>query len=469
MTLTPEPTVVRLSEHPLQRCGARSVAELAGRPSPDRVTAEDLESVAERIVEDVVAAASAAKSSAAYDWWKVLFALYPNSKPTHAKRPKDPEVLRREVAAMFAPDGGGGPVRPCAFCTAAATVVWAKAALPMFDSDRVLNTLPTGLAGWPVCRPCRVAMWALPYGAWVTAGWAAVLTSDTPQVEREFVARNTVRALRIQQLGFDTGSAGRGPEAAAVQVLRPDVAEQEAAATLWVFKNDNQEPWLQVRSTRSGTARFLERMLTDSQCRAGWRELRQVMQRRDASGRVQVDGATAAARTLFDPDLQPADRLVSQLRYQAREPGRLSWQTLHQWRALSALYLEVMYGVDNHDLKPVAALLAEWITADSSRGRFNEYRRAADHGYLLHKVLMNASGRLTLDDPRRVPVPPEKVDEVVAGGGLRWQARCHLWFEVLVQLHERGASLATGEDDEAGDEAPMRHEDTDPLADEEYA
>src|SRR5690606_8068977 len=137
--------------HPLQRCGALAIAELAGRSDVAAVSGDDLERVAAQITEDAVAAAMAAKNSAAYDWWKVLFALYPNAKPTHARRPKDAEALRREVGAMFAPEAGDTPVWPCTFCAALCGVVWTKATLPMFDTDRALNTLPPKMAGWPVC------------------------------------------------------------------------------------------------------------------------------------------------------------------------------------------------------------------------------------------------------------------------------------------------------------------------------
>jgi CRISPR-associated protein Cst1 len=67
-----------LTAHPLQRCGARAVALLAGRSAPAGVTVADLDAVADRLTGDVARASVAPKDSGAYDWWKVLFALYPN-------------------------------------------------------------------------------------------------------------------------------------------------------------------------------------------------------------------------------------------------------------------------------------------------------------------------------------------------------------------------------------------------------
>ena len=63
-------------------------------------------------------------------------------------------------------------------------------------------------------------MWALPYGAWLTAGSATVLTCNSPRIEREFARVNVLRAIRIQHAGFRSLSAGAGPEAVVVAALR---------------------------------------------------------------------------------------------------------------------------------------------------------------------------------------------------------------------------------------------------------
>lgn len=240
-TLAVEEPVLRMSGHPLQRCGAWAVALLAGRDHPGEVTDTDVESVAKRIAGDVVRAATCAKDSPAYDWWKVLFALYPNSKATHAGRERDRAKLLPEISAMFAPDPADArPLLPCTFCAQGCGTAWTKQNLPMFDSDKFLNNLPPGVPGWPVCRACRLALWALPYGAWVTAGSATVLTCDDSAVERAFVIYNVRQAGRIRQLGFTGLSAQAGPETVTLRALREHADRSGAAATLWTFKNDNQ-------------------------------------------------------------------------------------------------------------------------------------------------------------------------------------------------------------------------------------
>lgn len=459
--------VLMPSGHPLQRCGVWAVTLMAGGDRPETVTEDDMERVVERLVEDIVTAATAPKDSVSYDWWKVLFALYPNSKPTHAKRSRDRAVLYPQVAELFAPDPMGAPLLPCTFCARPSGTVWTKTNLPMFESERALNTLPPGVPGWPVCRACRVALWAMPYGAWVTQGSATVLTCDDTAVEQEFATRNLVRAGRIRQLGFAGLKAGAGPEAVVVRALREHAADSGGACTLWTFKNDNQEPWLRVTETRQGIARFLRAMRADADCRHGWAALQRSMHRRDRSGAVTVDGATAAARTLFDPvDDEERDRLPLELMRRARDPDALNQRTLRGWRALCRLYQEVMYDMDPGRLDRATVMLADWITQDGTRGRFNEFRRAVNSAYDLQKLLMKASARLFLDGSDRVRIN-DLIPLLQAEGNQGWRVRGQLYFDVLDELIRRGVRI--GKSDDEDDPASEDGEYDDGDEGEEYA
>ncbi|SKA23112.1 CRISPR-associated protein Cst1 [Marinactinospora thermotolerans DSM 45154] len=452
---------LELSGHPIQRCGARVLTEFAGKDRPEALEAVDLDRAARRIAEDVALAATASPGRGDYDWWKVLFALYPNSKPTHARRERDRDAMLAEMAALLGVDEGRGEVHPCVFCGQDCTVLWSKSVLPMFDSVRAVNTLPPRTLGWPVCRGCRLAVWALPYGAWLTAGSATVLTCDDPEVERAFVVRNIKRAGRIRQLGFDALAHGVGPEAVAVRALREHAIAGPVAATLWSFKNDNQEPWLRVFSTRTGVTAFLRRVLSEPQGRKGWQDLKRSLHRVDSSGRTVLDGTTAVARTLFDPELEPRDRLVALLFKHSNDSDAPSERDT-AWRSLLAAYLEVMHGVETKQLRPLAEMVARWIATESSRGRFNEYRRVAGSAYPLHKLLVTVSARLYLDGGEPVDVGPA-VEELLAAGSRGWRLRALLWFEVLAELGRLGVSLSGAEaGEDGGDDQPTEF---DPLAD----
>jgi CRISPR-associated protein Cst1 len=420
--------------------------------------------VAELIAGDVVRAATAPKDSAAYDWWKVLFALYPNAKPTHHAHSRDLGVLRPEVDALFAVDQLMGSVRPCTFCGQPSGVVWGKSNLPLFDTSKMINNLPPRSTGWAICRACRVAAWALPYGAWLTAGSAAVLSCGEDAVERLFTRRNVARARQVQQLGFGGLPASASAETITLDALRAHAAGTPAAATLWIFKNDNdnQKAWLRVATTRGGVPTFLRRMFADPDCRHGWRALTFVLTERGGDGHVKTSGAAKAAKTLFDPAGRPgeppADRLPKQLLRQAKDVTRVTARRALAWRSLLRLYMEVMHQMDTSQVKPARELIVNWITQESNpRGRFNEYVRASDSAYRLQGLLMRASARLLLDG-RQPPDITAVAPALLAAGPASqdgWRLRGLLFFDVVAELTARGAEIGhkNGEEDEPDDSA----------------
>ncbi|MER5490614.1 hypothetical protein [Streptomyces sp. NPDC002490] len=442
--------------HPLQRAGARAVAALAGRARPEGVTDEDLDAVAARIVADVLIAATAAKDAVPYDWWKVLFALYPNAKATHSKRSKDPEALRPDIEALFRRDEPAqvpgalpdhsrrpGTVRPCTFCGTSTAVLWTKSKLPLYDTDRALNTLPPGVPGWPVCRGCRIAMWALPYGAHVTAGSATVLSCEDEGVEREFVTGNVLRAHRVRQLGFgDRSTAGDRPELVTLRALRAVRDAGFAASTLWSFKNDNQDPWLRVTRTRRAVPAFLSVVDGNAVPRRGWRLLEIALTRVDRSGAVTARGAAEAARLLFETEDGRSGAFLAAVHRLIVEPDRRRSAT--DRAALSRLahvYAEEILGMEP-DLTPVTTLLVEWIEhgSGSPRGRFAEYRNAALNDYRLGRLLMQAQHRLLLDG-RRAPGGPEDWAPLLQKRPRAWELRMLLSAAVVQELQARGVAV----------------------------
>ncbi|WP_241720819.1 hypothetical protein [Streptomyces lydicus] len=433
--------------HPLQCAGAWAVAVMAGRERPDQVTADDLDAVAEVVGADAARAAVAAKTDARYDWWKVLFALYPNAKVTHAGRPRDVAVLKSEMAAMFAPDDAGGAAMPCTFCGAPAKAVWAKSKLPMFDTNKALNTLPPGIRGWPVCRGCRIAMWALPYGSWVTAGSATVLSCEGRQAEREFAAANVQRARRIIQAGFPGGlGAGARPELVALRALRA-MGHGLSATTLWSFKNDNQEPWLRVTRTRRAVPAFLATVDGNAPLRRGWRLLEIALTQQDQDGQVTVGGSAEAARLLFEAEDGRSRSLLGQLHQLLWDLDRWSSQDRAALTRLAFSYEKEVYGVEP-DLSGVANLIADWIEhgSGSPRGRLAEYRNAGQNGYQLSRLLYQASFRLKLDG-RSVAIGSEAWRPFVQQRPRAWEQRMLLAAEVLRLLDQRGVEVGKQPED----------------------
>ncbi|WP_052847360.1 hypothetical protein [Streptomyces avicenniae] len=424
------------THHPLQRAGAWAVAVLAGRATPDEVSGGDLDTVATLLVDEVCAAAVAPKDSPAYDWWKVLFALYPNSKATHARRPREVEALRPSIAAMFAPDLATDLARPCTFCGADTTVLWAKSTLPLFDTNRALNTLPPGVLGWPVCRGCRVAAWALPYGSQVTAGSATVVTCDADAAERTFAERNVRRARRIMHVGFTGLGAVAPPELVVARALR-DLDAALCATTLWSFKNDNQEPWLRATRTRRAVPRFLRRVKGNAQLRRGWSLFEQCSTRRDRGGQVTISGAAAVARLLFEPEAGRHEPFLYRLHTLMADPDR-PWSARDRFAVirLAQTYAEEILGM-SYDLGPIAELLTRWIAhGDASpRGRFAEYRQVALKQGALGRLLVHAQSRLMFDG-QEVKVDPKYWARLLERRPQAWEMRMLLFADVAFRLQE---------------------------------
>ncbi|MGP4109712.1 hypothetical protein ACTWP5_02190 [Streptomyces sp. 4N509B] len=443
-----------LTSHPFQRAGAWAVSVLAERATPRHVTAGDLDRVAARLVADITVAATAEKGTDAYDWWSVLFALYPNAKATHNTRPRDREALRPALAELFAPDGAEASTTlsrpcPCAFCGARASVTWTKMNLPLFDTNKMLNTLPPNVPGWPVCRGCRVAAWALPYGAWVTAGSATVMSCETEAAERRFAQRNVLRARRVMHLGFSGLRPGARPELVALHALRAARAEL-SATTLWTFRNHNEAPWLRVTHTRRAVPRFLALVEGNAPLHRAWRLLELSLTQRDrtkgaGAGAVTVSGPAEAARLLFEPEAEDGwsrRSLLSQLHRLLADPGR-RWSAPHRadLTRLAFTYAKEVLGMEPN-LTPVATVVADWIEhgAGSPRGRLAQYRNAALKGYELGRLLTDAAFRLTLDG-RPAKAGPADWRPLIRQQPRAWEQRVLLAATVLQLLQERGVAV----------------------------
>jgi CRISPR-associated protein Cst1 len=251
-------------------------------------------------------------------------------------------------------------------------------------------------------------------------------------------------------------SANASAETVTLDALRELGRGNAIGSTLWMFKNDNQDPWLRVTATRGGIPTFLRRLFADPESKAGWYALQRALTRRDKDGTVTASGVAAAARTLFDPRDRPGrpsgDRLPRELVRQAGNLDRFTGQTLTAWRALCRLYLEVVHEMDTAQLKPARELITAWITADPNpRGRYNRYAKAAGRWTDLQRLLMEAANRLLLDGGH----PPDVASAahaVLAPDLDGWRLRGLLFFDVVADLSGHGVEIGHKAEDEDEDE-----------------
>ncbi|MCZ1012260.1 hypothetical protein [Streptomyces lydicus] len=161
-----------LAPHPLQRSGAWAAALMADRTHPHHVTTADLDSLAERIAADCDRSGHLSKDEPGWAWLVRLAGMYPQSPPVHPSRSKSTRPIGPRVRDFLGPDpdpsqvqASGQEVWPCFLCGAAgASIRWGKDRFPLSDSTSHLNNSVVYGGGYPLCRGCRVALWALPYG-----------------------------------------------------------------------------------------------------------------------------------------------------------------------------------------------------------------------------------------------------------------------------------------------------------------
>ena len=307
----------------------------------------------------------------------------------------------------------------------------------------------------------------------MTAGSATVLSCPDDEVERRFTRENVKRAKRIQLLGFTSLSANASPETVTLGALHAHSARAGVGVTLWTFKNDNQEAWLRVTSTRGGIPAFLRALFADPGSRAGWAALQGVLTEREKDGALKSSGIAAAAKTLFDPadrpGAQPADRLPRELLRLSKDVDKRTARTLTSWRALCRLYVEVIHQMDVGQVKPAREVITAWIMQETNpRGRFNEYVAASGRASELQKLMMRATARLMLDgrQPADVTAVAPALFATDTNG---WRLRGLLFFDVVAELVSQGVQIGRkpepGED--AGEETTEPRFDPDPVSDQE--
>lgn len=240
--------VLTLTHHPFQRVGAHAVAKLAGRRHPTEVRPGDLDAVADRIVTDAVMAATATKGGPGWAWLQRLAMCYAQSPATHPVRAKRGAAgVEAALRPMFDPDTD--PIGPCWTCGRPAGQRWDKQAWPLLEARSHVNYGGAQLA----CRACRVAVWAMPYGAWALPG-REVLTVTGPEAgEADIVAANLAVAQQMTAERWRSMPEGlRMHDTALPAILaRPDDYELQR----WV--NTNREQAIRVTSVTRTLAVWL--------------------------------------------------------------------------------------------------------------------------------------------------------------------------------------------------------------------
>ena len=414
---------MELTHHWVQRAGARAAAALTGRSGPAQVGAAELDRVAERIVDDAVAAALAPKNGPFYAWWLALAAGYPNSPVVHPSRGRRTAgELRTALQGLFTDDAGASWY--CWCCDRPAAQRWGKSLWPMTDSASHLNTAPGGLGGQPVCRSCRICAWAMPYAS--SHNGAQILTPDT---DSEDLAMGLARTMTERNLRALEEQWGSWPRAWTTAALAPALREHPAELTSYDWRNDNRDPVLFIRGVDMPTARWWAHLGPEHRAAV-----------EQAAGEQPVWSLLSESQALHPSPAPLLRTLVEQARTAAlaelAEGGALGERSRNLAEAARTLLEGASY-LGERGLEPLAGVLdplAETVAAltrdPAVLGWFLDHRGDMD---TWRTWLKDQAVRRLLSHGAPVITPEQWV--VLFGDGPTFAARDHLVVGVLLHHH----------------------------------
>jgi hypothetical protein len=431
-----------LTPHPLQRVGAFAVACLAGRAGVDAVTGADLDRVSAAVQRDAVAAARASTQGPGSYWQKVLGAAFPNSPATHPGR------ARRDVAAELAvfldrPATTGLVGFPCVLCARPADQIVGKHQFPLVPSTLYRNTTAPGVPGWPLCWPCLVAGWAMPYGATYLRTQLVVFDAS----DHELLGYLTGRAVQENRryISVDQVAASvrlEGPTTVAFRALREYRETPQSGVRMLVFRNDNRGA--QLRSHRIAQRRCAFLVGLDARDRAAGLGLRAVCRAFDVhgpDGTVRRLGENVAATSLLE---QPEHRFLSTARHAlvgvlSNRPNTEAPATIP---ALAHRYAKEVLNVSTVDsgrIEQVSERVATLIGNGEVRGPLREFTEASRSPRKLNSWFRRRAVDRLITDPQAGPLlEPADYQLLFQEGAEGFIARDLLFFAVIARLHERG-------------------------------
>lgn len=315
---------LRLSVHPFQRTGALVLAARAGK-RVEEITIDDIQVAADALVAELAALAQVKKGEPGY-WWRSVLSVtvFPNTSLHYGHEPAKATASFGKVLGV--PSSDAATVGICDLCGDVADRLIAKTAFPLSASESYRNTTPPGMGGWPVCWPCRVCLWLMPYGAVHSGGRLGVFdTADDALLERLVSEQLAANHQLLVLAPASQPEALQRPQSVLVALLRRYRRRPRAGVRLLVFKSGNKEKdvELSVFALDTAAAGFVAGLSQDPKAdRAFDLAARRLPERGTHTGYDRL------ARGLFDHFDQRAEflRLVRPI---AGEPG--AWELVSRY------------------------------------------------------------------------------------------------------------------------------------------
>lgn len=157
-------SLVRFTGHPLPDAGIATLCAMAGKRSPDELTIEDFDIVADELTANYFSGIMGSYLSCVF-----MNSEYVQPEPKGSEGKQKKAKTRKEYeervlrAHRWRGDEAASGLR-CAFSGGSATHVVHRSQIPMLTGEDVLNFFPAGRGMLPISGPYLVAIQALPMG-----------------------------------------------------------------------------------------------------------------------------------------------------------------------------------------------------------------------------------------------------------------------------------------------------------------
>lgn len=345
--------LVKFTGHPLADVGVATLCALRGKNTPDALTLNDLDKVADELRNYYFSGLMTSYLSCVF-----MNAEYVQPGKGKGKQKKRAAYEERVLRAhRWGGDKGTGTLR-CAYSRDPATHLVHRSQIPMLTGEDVLNFFPAGQGALPVAGPYLLAIQALPMGGRRAEGKLLFAHSDDPgltiQLAKKYIDdnRRLLNLARTNKLPAKDGpdpslerehaakaqkkegekAVSKYPDAkgptslVAFDLLDISLAKsnrsdtKESSVTIYVMSNSGQGPSLEIHTIPSQLVRFL-RLVGRPPTGAAWRGLvnrswRDPQQKEEK--KTQQIGAQTGRKIR---DKQSKERSTRDRRSQSNVPG----------------------------------------------------------------------------------------------------------------------------------------------------
>ncbi len=479
--------MLRYTGHPIADIGVATVAAFCEKSRPEEVAMDDLDRIAEYMLEHYTSGLLTPYLSCVF----TMNAVY--TQPSWPLATRVREARKLLYAFREPPDPAAAGLR-CAFSGEPASRIVYRQHVPMITGENVLNFFPAGLGGLPISGAYLLAIQAFPMGARRCHGRAlAVHSPDDPELTYAFASRFFNENRQLLLLADRSGEKyldAKAPRTLIVHTLvqieheRQDrnEAAPPPSVTIYHLTNSGQGPDIDLFQLPSEVVGFLRGALRAETERV-WRGIEAAAwERRSAGGQESSakgsgrKGKAAKARGTRPEDATsqtwgpgisrnylyedlfglPENAALFVRTYFLRRAYRFAREgdprreyrparqlDLVSWD-LTRLFLKEVIGMEKDRIEATRTLgnrIAEHVVSDNDRRLFQELYRASHYRGLRNLLIKASNARLRKGAPPLIGFDEFLLVFEVGEEATRvdWAlARDLVLIRVIEELHRQG-------------------------------